>query len=480
MKNSTRIILIVLCSLLIILSVAGIIWAFANKFNNKAYAEFADLQDTNTIINFNQLYDSSQTRPSYSNITYSVNNGLITISGTNNNTYSNSANPISEQQINCIAGHKYYFRYYFTDITTIPWTLGLRNPDSTIVFEFTKVSGQYIYDTIFEPNADMTTQVLGGTYKQTTYQCSFYVTMIDLSTCFGVGNEPNLEQAQEYFTASYYSYTTGTPMPFSKDYLQGYQDGATDLMESLTITYNAYTIGASSTAYGNNDIARGDIYFDSAYGAYTFTGVIGVSLYGNVEAGTNFSIDFQLWFPEFSGESLDYKLSYKLTFAYLDESTNTLIDITTINPTNDAWTNTYIGDFVLPATTNKIYLYLEKYEDPDYYIRTFAFNSEMTFKSVDIGLLMTNSYQRGAADIQEKYNINGVEYNAIYQKGFLAGQAAQNATIGTMGYIAAAFTGLGTILQIELLPGIPFSLFILLPLMLSLIFFVVKLSKGGG
>ena len=105
-----------------------------------------------------------------------------------------------------------------------------------------------------------------------------------------------------------------------------------------------------------------------------------------------------------------------------------------------------------------------------YFIKT-----ELTIYNIDVAALVNSAI----GQTKSAYMEGGAEYEAIYNKGYLRGIAEQNATIGTMEYIGAAFSGIGSILAIELLPGVPFSLFVLLPLMFGLIAFVVKLSKGG-
>ncbi len=458
MTKTKRIILISICSLLIVATMVAMIFAAINYYGgkNKAHADYLDLAETNTLVNFNQYVPNA-------NITMSSiprnQNGFYNIYNTSSFTF--------------YANHKYYIfgtntsSYAVNVCSGSNWT----NFSSAMVIENGFTSKIYTTD-VNRYGLQLYTDNNNASFKN--------FNIIDLTQMFG-SNEPNLEQAQEYFTAAYYNYTTGTLLPYSKDYLQGYQDGANDLLEAMTITYNSFTIGISSTTYSNNIIDRGEFGFSETEGYYYFSGVIGINLQAIVERGTNFDVDYQFLIPDFSGESQSYKLSYKLHFAYVDDNNN-LIDIVEITPTNEGNYNTYNGSFVLPVSTSKIYCYVNDgvvSQDNQATLQCFAFKSDLTFKSTDVALLMSNAYQRGYSDMQERYNINGDLYNEIWTLGYNNGLAQQNATIGTMDYAKAAFIGIGEILKIELLPGVPFSLFVLLPLMLGLITFVVRLSKGG-
>ena len=464
MTKTKRIILISICSILIVATMVAMIFACINYYGgkNKAHAEYTDLAGTNTLVNFNQISDNVNV---YKSGKASISEGSYYY-----------ANVSTNNAINFTIGHTYFFigKINSGSSNIYKMSLYLNSYSNVFDFNFTRNTGYFVMNT--------TSYSLFRVYALDTndFNCNYTLNVIDLTVMFGENNIPNEQQANEYFTAEYYNYTTGTLVPYSKDYLQGYQDGANDLLEAMTITYNAFTIGSSSTTYANNIIERGEFEFSQMEGYYYFSGGIGISLNSIVERGTTFDVDYTFLIPDLQGESQSYKLSFTLHFAYVDENNN-LIDIVEISPTNEGNYNSYNGSFVLPISTSKIYCYVNygrvgQNESPT---QCFAFKSDLTFKSTDIALLMNNSYQRGYSDMQERYNINGDLYNEIWTLGYNNGLAQQNATIGTMDYAKAAFIGIGEILKIELLPGVPFSLFVLLPLMLGLITFVVKLSKGG-
>ena len=355
-------------------------------------------------------------------------------------------------------------------------------------------------------NSNVNTRILfvytGGEYYQkaiTTGQNSFIITFsnqinalqfdnaityqnfnaINLTQMFGE-NIPTLDQANDYFTASYYPYNTGTQMPFSKSYLQGYQEGAQSVYDSMTITFNSYTIGANSQTYANNTIERGTLAFDQQYSAYAFSGVIAINLLGEVQRGTNMDIDFELYIPDLQGESTSYAESFLLYFAYVD-SNNNLIDMTGIIPHYlGAWTNKYQGNFALPITTSTIYCYLDYNTIGDNFgpTQAIASKSDITFIGLDVAQLVNNAYNKGASDTTAKYSYGGVLYQSIYDLGKAEGIAEGNSYATGLDVIATTFTQVFSIFNIEILPGIPLTIFILLPLLFGLIMFIVKLTKG--
>lgn len=467
-----------------------------NLEKQKAYADYEDvLANQDAILTFNQLYDPSQTRASYSNITYSENNGLITMSGTNSNTYSNSANPISEQQFNCVVGHKYYFRYYFTDTTSIPWTLGLRNPDSTIVYEFTRSSVQIVYDTIFEPDSDMSVQVLGGTYKQTNYQCSFYVQFTDLSVMFGIGSEPNLEQAQSIFVSPFYAYNTGSPLSAST--IEAYNQGVVDTLGSTTYDVvlddfynNSFAFTSNNTNF-NSQLFKTDPYtingqtifglnaanyswrnegasYNNNSGLLT---VIGLNINNVIPIGSNLSVKFQ------GRASKD--------------------DYNSTSPTS-VWTNLYLATFngtnfvkfldlgsgimtvrdyreftvSAPANAESLYLIANGSINCSY----LSINVEYTNST----LLINSIYESGQESIKKQYNVGGDLYNEIFNAGVRSTQDDAAVFQDTWSFVGSAFSGLGSMLAVELFPNVPIGVFVAFPLLLGLIFFIVKLTKGGS
>lgn len=419
--------------------------------NQNVYAEYNDLNE-NTIVNFNQLVLDQNINRVYSP------QKLFQLTNVDLNIYN----------------HKYYVKY-------------TRNSSGRLSFGYVDTSAHDLlvsFDSGFYDNI-YTISYLSYFYLYSEESDANLsgINIFDLTKMFGAGNEPNLEQCKDYFTAEYYNYNTGIEIPYSKSYLQGYQEGAQSVYESLTITLNSYTIGANSQTYANNTIERGELVFDQQYSAYAFSGVIAINLLGQVERGTNINIDFELTIPSLEGEPnvSEFAKKFILYFAYVD-SNNNLVNITGIKPNyKGSWVNSYNGNFALPITTSTIYCYLNYNTIGDNFLPTkaIATKSDITFKGLDLAQIINNAYNKGASDNNAKYSVGGLLYQSIYDLGKSEGIAQGNSFATGLDVIATTFTKVFSIFNIEILPGIPLSIFILLPLLFGLIMFIVKLTKGG-
>ena len=112
-------------------------------------------------------------------------------------------------------------------------------------------------------------------------------------------------------------------------------------------------------------------------------------------------------------------------------------------------------------------------------ITAIASKSDITFKGLDIAQIVNNAYNKGASDTNAKYSVGGLLYQSIYDLGKSEGIAQGNTFVNGLDVIATTFTKVFSIFNVEILPGIPLSVFILLPLLFGLIIFVVKITKGG-
>ncbi len=414
------------------------------------YADYNELNES-TLVNFNQMV---------------LNENI-------NRTYiKSSVIPITKKNLN-INNHKYYLHFdkNTSGIVAIGYNNGTSNvdlttPSDTGAFDFIFLCSKVMYFSVYSvvDNLSLTN-----------------FNIIDLTLMFGTGNEPNLEQCKEYFTAQYYPYNEGTQIPYSKSYLHGYQEGAQSVYESLSITLNSYTIGANSQTYANNTIERGELYFDQQYSTYAFNGVIAINLLGQVERGTNINIDFKLTIPSLQGEPKNIWESFPLYFAYVDTNNN-LVNITGIKANyNGSLDNIYKGDFALPITTSTIYCYLQYNSVGGNLapLSALATKSDITFKGLDIAQIVNNAYNKGASDTNSKYSPGGLLYQSIYDLGKAEGISEGNSFVNGLDVIATTFTKVFSIFNVEILPGIPLSVFILLPLLFGLIMFVVKIAKGG-
>lgn len=445
--------------------------------NHNVYAEYNELNE-NTLVNFNQLFNNTISRSNYNTITITKDNLTYYIKGYFNEWTLNLGFNEGSPSINLISGHKYYLDFNLNVLSGPTPELRIFASDSSY---FNNGNEEQIINMISSKTCSIGLYVNNSINSSSNpYNFSSTPVLIDLTYMFGEGNEPNLSQCKEYFITNY-PYNTGTQMPFSKNYLQGYTDGSQSVYDSLSITLNTYSIGANSQTYANNTIERGELYFDQQYSAYAFNGVIAINLLGQVDRGTNINIDFELIIPSLQGENTTIWESFPLYFAYVD-SNNNLVNITGIKANYiGSLKNAYKGDFALPITTSTIYCYLQ-YNNVGGNLAplsALASKSDITFKGIDIAQIVNNAYNKGASDTNSKYSPGGLLYQSIYDLGKAEGVAEGNSFLSGLDVIATTFTKVFSIFNVEILPGIPLSVFILLPLLFGLIIFVVKIAKGG-
>ncbi len=458
MKQTTRIICITLCVLLIALSAAGVIWALYNKFaSNEAHAEYEDFAGTDTLVNFNQLQTFTPRPSNIQGINVSVvDNWKIRFVGNYAVDYSAKWR-LYYDYVSLTANHKYYFKIdsnWFSNLYLV-------NGDGDGVLY--DIQGDFIYT----DSTNLSVYVAFQLFEKKYYDLVCGVNIIDLTLMFGAGNEPTLEQAQEYFTAEYYSYNAGTPIPYGLDYLEGYQKGIQDFQNSLTATFNNDILGTLSFA-ANIAGFESSIGYDANLSRYLVNGLAGFRLGNSISSPINFKAN--LFIPNYDGGL------YLAIFNYTDNGT--LLPLWVGEVQDGSNLDTIDANFnIVNIDTLYFGLFSSKTQfTPETNTSAYFVNTELTIYNIDVAALVNSAI----GQTKSSYMEGGAEYEAIYNKGYLKGLAEQNVTIGTMDYIGAAFSGIGSILAIELLPGVPFSLFILLPLMFGLIAFVVKLSKGGN
>lgn len=422
MKNGTRIFLIILCGILIALSAAGVIWAIANKVSNKAYAE--EIQ-TEEIVNFNQ-----QVQNQYINFT-ATDGQTIPVS-----FYSGICYIRINVSTRCIMKIQYASTYY-------SFTCEVGN-------------NTFLYNIAYNTSA-----IQFNIYGSTTEIKNFNI--INL-TIMGLPNY-TIEQCNNLFTAPYYQYTSGTPM-----YLSGfeqYAQGAQAMRESMTINVASATIADNldnvviNSSYGSDSKSLIQGYM--VWGSSTYSNCTAlINLQTNFNEGDYFEFEFYTITGADTVQVPNITTFYDLQIIAVDSSGN-IVPLTDIKAQNNA-NSTTKASFYLPFSTDKLYI-----TTPHKYIVGYN-NFIINMTTTNLTALSLYSYNDGYR------NGRGQGYTAGYNKGI----SEQNATLGTMEYIGAAFSGIGTILSIELLPGVPFSLFVLLPLMFGLIAFVIKLTKGGS
>lgn len=464
MKKATRITLICLISVIMILMVGVTIFAYVQKYST-ANAEFNDLT-ADYVVNFNQLWNPSTLRSNYSSITFTNNNGLIKMSGQNTNSWGNSTLPLSDTTISIENGHKYFVRYKFVTMDSNNKRLGLVS-GSTMLLD---ISTTYIG--IYTADSNYSAKLIYGVDANTSYNNEFYIILTDLTLMFGSGNEPNLTQAQTFFTSDYYPYNTGTPMPFSTTYLDGYINGVNDIQASFKYQLTNSAVVVAMQAYNGNgfysEIAKLDNYVRLDGNA---SNKVGCYMPLNVVITANTKFIFAGWFSHNQG------------------NTRIPFNVGVLSPTGELQTlqtQSLVGvgntplkfEFVAPYDISGFIIWVDG-DDSTTFMCT---NMEIQALILDLPTLIRLNYEKGYNEASTYYLPNNDGYNEIFNAGvqYSLQHNQNNAWGGAWDFIESAFTGIGTIFSVQLVPGVPLSLFILVPLMITLIFFIVKLVKGGG
>lgn len=428
MNNKTRYFLIVLIGLLIAGVLALTIWGIIGNLSakNNAHAEFNDL-NSNSLVNFNQL----------------IENEFI---------FGTSDDYVYLENVNI--GDKIYFKWDNTS-------------DDTYIYD--SFSDTYILNDLINNNIFEIPYLYGDFLQLDVSNGEYYTNFnaFNLTLMFGAGNEPNLEQAKQYFTAEYYPYTTSQIMPFSNDYMTGYYQGIKDYQDNLTATFTNNVLGTIAYPLNANGF-ESSIGYNVQYNLFAVEGIVAVPFGDYITSPIEFNATF--YYPNYAGGL------YLVFFSRLGGELQPLY-ITTI----DDGTN-YQSSSATFSINNLDTIYMGVFDNntnfsPSTNVTYYAIDTQLTIKTLDYASLLNAALGEAMSSYQE----GGINYQQIYDLGYNAGYFAQNGESENnfWTFIGTSMKGISDILALELLPNIPIGTFVLFPLLIGLIFFIVKLTKGG-
>lgn len=443
--------------LIIMLLMYSIVFLFTNRA--EIFAEGLDDLSENTMVNFNQLVNI--TSSSNSNISYN-NSCSITI---NANTTSMEYLTLTDFTFKANEIYYIYISNSFNVWNCFGWGgSAIKYVKSSSIYTPTdtyNINRFYIYS--------------GETAKTTS------INVINLTQMFGeIASEITLEQCENYFISSYYPYNEGTTMPFSKGYLQGYTEGQQDLYDTLTVTYNNDILGTISYA-ANIEGFSSSIGYNNTTSTYLVEGLAGIHFGDYLTTTINFTAKY--WSGGNNMSSL-----YVVFFKY-DGSNLIPLTIQQVGPRGDFenGSGNYDGSSEFSFNINNVdTIYFGMFNSSTNFtsstnVTMYCYSAAMQLNTINVAALTNAAYSRGYQTATEFYTTEGTTgYNTIYNIGYRAALTDANASVNAMQVVSAAFTGVGDILQIEVLPGFPLGAFVLVPLMLGLIFFVIKVAKGGS
>ena len=425
----------------------------------------------NQIVNFNQLSNWYSLSNEYYNFT-SYNTNYYSVTLTNQNIFwaliriNAENNPIN-------INHKVYIKF-----------ISLENYGATIKNVTTNA----------DYNIDVNTSIIltGGTdyrfsinYFNSNQSGTAHVNimLIDLTLMYGE-NTPTLEECEQIFKSEYYNYTTGTTINVNSltEYANGYINGYNDAWENKNVEIQQASIGINAFTFDNGIVYKGEKHYDSTWNVYYFNGVLGIPLLNTISAGTTLTFDFTFLVPDWSGESLSYKQDYYMAVGYVD-SDNNLITIQKINYDNiEGNYVTYKGSVVYPVETNTIYIWVTTDFDLTNTLTTqyYAFGSTIEYITDNVSGAIQSALLRGYENGISEYLPGTEKYNEIYNLGYYNGSSGGQIFNDSWDFIKLSFNGIGEILGLQLIPGLPIGLFVALPLLVGLLFFIVKIAKGSG
>ena len=394
--------------------------------------------------------------------------------GTNSNTYNNYTLPVSDTTISLYSDHYYYARFIING-SKLPYSWGVVSSDNVSYlarFNSSSISNSLI----FNVEADLNSKIFAGVAASTEYDCNFYVTLIDLTQMYGsdIASSLTASQCDDIFTAPYYSYTDSLILLSDNfdSFQNGYMKGVEDTLASYTLTATSASVYSSLIAvdYGTlTNISKEIIILDNVqYYACVVNG------YGklpfNIAGNQTISVDigqFSIWTSD-ADPTVDIKVGYQYNGDFV-----WLIDIT--KSRSEAY---LIGhyDFYIPYDIDGLIFHMSE--------QFMIANTSITYKTYNLQDAITIAQNTAVTETteyyQKYYSPGNPGYTAIFNAGAAAAESNNAVFQDSWSFVSSAFTSVGEILSVEIFPNVPLGTFVAFPLLLSLIFFIVKLTKGGS
>lgn len=412
------------------------------------YSVNAEGLTNNAILDFNQLLDISR--------------NFKIVSTTTNRTqhYASSL-------INFDNSHKYFIGNN-SDSDSVFLTIVRYNNGSYISYS------DFSSDSIYYNN---------NNYNQVTFQINtqgivngnYNFMIVDLTQCFGVGNEPSsVEEFKSYFSNDYYPYTLSTLI--SLNTLDAYTNGVNDTLSNLSYSFTAVD---SYNRITNANVKINNITYDSTLNKTTLgNDFVSLGVPGSTQNGV-------LYFPFSTTLNSGDTISLSGYYGYLIfGSGNYSVDIVVVNGDSFAKIDTstktgstinelkYINNlnYTLPFSCSGIYFICQG-------AGVCVSNFTISVQVLNFQSLINDAYKSG----QKSVDIKSIEAEA-YEKGkqFGISLKGENVWSNANEFIKNIFVGIFDILSIEFLPNVTLGTFVLIPLIFSVLFFIVKVSKGGG
>lgn len=448
------------CALVFCVLSISFITCFYNTTQKITYADYETdiLNNATAVVNFNQLCKFNNYNVTYAGITLNVTEYEYKFSGTASATdYLWSTIP------NLTKDHTFYIKTPNSESFTKRYNYGetYSTTDEDLIFTLTQSNLQY---SIYFVNGN-------------TYDKSFKPYLIDLTLMFGE-NLPNIAQCRELFKSDYYNYTTGQAVSISG--LNSFAEGVNYAYEQLN--FDVVNSSAYTTAYIdptiNNSNAFVERYVDMATnGQYLYLkarGYLSIPLSQTLQQGSILNFGYTDPGQGGSGNYLYVGILYNNNFIPVMNISTHLTDDTTTNLT-----------MTLPYSTNTIVFVESSTEDYFTFVDSAYWlgDLQVNYAQFDVQVLINsivNDELRKQKEFYEGYYSYGEGYTKIFNEGLQQGSATGQAFTDSMSFTGSVFHAIGEILSMQVIPNIPLGLFVALPLLVGLLFFIVKIAKGSG
>lgn len=407
LKLITLFILIVVCVSLLCFSLSSV---------------FAQELDYGSIYNFNQILPqgdfSSYTKwvARGGSANYGNESCIFTFSSIPTSLYGSS---LSQTGLSFLRLHKYYYSFYLSVSSSYRFTISLGGAKT--VYNGIPTSDLTRYNGIFKSTGNYSSLLFGSSDSNCQSGYSFTISnifIIDLTTMFGSGNEPDVETCNKLFSSDYYDYNTGTPI--SLNGLNSYQQGVNDALDSLNtvqtfknFSNNAYSIdinGYSSSLSVSSDNVAPDWFLINGYSVFP--------LLGSVSENSIISLTFELLDVDGIFTSFDIGYLYNSTFFSLIHIT----DIST-DPDNPS---KFSYSVRIPITLSNLVVFANCGGQN----KTMGFgNMVVTYKVFNNSVIVDNSYNTG---FNNGYNLGASDG---YDKGYTAGTSVDPDSYSFFGLI---------------------------------------------
>lgn len=312
---------------------------------------------------------------------------------------------------------------------------------------------------------------------------------INLTQMYGAGNEPTIEQCKETFIATY-NYTNNNVISNNdfNSYNNGYKDALNsfDYKLNTSQTYNSFESGdiieypsASITGYATPTPLIYPVYKPSnpEYILQPTYYQVRVNKYGRLRLGTEIDKGANINIKGMvSGEyNTGLTTTSKINICILDYQNN-LVVLKTIDLPSYAgnkqinYTNFEVN-FTLSGNTESLYFTCDNLSTNNNNTYFYLGDIEISTKILNTSQLIENSYNTG-------YDTG---YNNGYDIGYNNGINTKGESVwqNSMAFIKNIFVNIFDIFSIEILPNVSLGTFIIIPLIFAILFFIVKIAKGG-